>query len=763
MKITISTSHWVASTVAIITAFLCFVPNMLKMDIAPYAANISDMPLGSILQSLSLRYSLVASAAAMFPVIMQILFGMISGDPLSASYHDLIPKLFAILSILIPDLVFLLELCPSNNFQAVVPLFCARTIFLFASCLVFISSYPVHAWTPLWVNVIIGLFSAGEVLSSASAFAPSEKIYMMLFAMKLLCRIACVIVYVWRLYLWARYISGVKMETEDYVAALYLVVLITVSLGACVLNVIFSFENWHQRDANFFTGGIYASSILVTIFMLMNELIFKYEVSALQQSQVRAIKLILIGYFSHRMRSPLNTVAVGLAFVTKHFKKQLEGDMGDVVKEASSCCSLSIQILDNLLLYQKMDTGVVNMFPKKIYFKSFMKDAIEPFWVEVKDKAVVLIEEVVEDPLLDTGLMYILADSNRLTHVVRTILSNAVKFTKKRGRITVTVQYKSNFPTTQAVNALKGKTEAVGCISIKVTDTGCGIASDRLPGLFLESLYFKPGEDTSNKGSGLSLWISKRIIDSHKNGHLTVFSKGANSGSTFTITLPCYMSDQYEARKIEDDMVEEYNGPVDPEDEKMETYSQGSNRAISRADALAIEKKVSNHTDGNFRKLFGPNEPEEAAVGTGTGTGRRGSFGLLPEALGVINKPNYGVIKKVRSKLGSIYSVDTKNDDDDQLQFQQQIKLKLKLFGQNNANENHSLIILTTISHPIPLGLASSTYSCYAPATMRRIRRYSKSTTVSPKVDDDDSNPQDRKRRHRAQGNMRRQRQQAPV
>eukprot|EP01041_Mallomonas_annulata_P007989 gene7989-16344_t len=604
--ITIS-SHTIATAIAVSTAILCFVPNMLNMDIEPYVEDVSSMPLANTLESLPLRYSLVASAAAMFPVILQILFGMISGDPLSASYHDLIPKLFAILSILIPDLIFLLELCPSNNFEAVAPLFCARTIFLFASCLVFISSYPARAWTPLWVNIIIGLFSAGEVLSSASAFAPTENIYTILLAIKLVCRIACVIIYVWRLYLWVTYISAVKLEAEDYVAAFYLTVLITVSLGACVLNVIFSNEHWYQKDANFFTGGVYASSILVTIFMLINELIFKYEVSALQQSQIRAIKLILIGYFSHRMRSPLNTVAVGLAFITKHFRKQLEGDMGDVVKEAASCCSLSIQILDNLQLYQKMDAGVVSMFPKKLYFKSFIEDAMEPFWLEVKDKSIVLLLENIEDPLLDSG------------------------------RITVTVEYKSRLLKAEAVNALKGKADP-----------------DRLEGLFRESLHFKPGEDMSNKGSGLSLWISKRIIDTHKQFDMTVSSEGNGRGSTFVITMPCYMAEQHEYKKqgSEDNLkADEESDTVDPEEEKMETYSQASsNRALSRADAQAIEQKVNNRTDGSFIRLFGPSFSED---GGGSpirkrSLGKISEIGIAPKSSSLVGSfQNLGSLQKI--------------------------------------------------------------------------------------------------------------------
>jgi len=70
-------------------------------------------------------------------------------------------------------------------------------------------------------------------------------------------------------------------------------------------------------------------------------------------------------------------------------------------------------------------------------------------------------------------------------------------------------------------------------VEITIVDEGCGIPMKD------KERIFSPFYTTKSSGTGLGLWISKRIIEQHKGGSLNVESE-EGKGTTFTITLPAY-------------------------------------------------------------------------------------------------------------------------------------------------------------------------------------------------------------------------------
>lgn len=134
-----------------------------------------------------------------------------------------------------------------------------------------------------------------------------------------------------------------------------------------------------------------------------------------------------------------------------------------------------------------------------------------------------LLSEVVEINLLsspararitvsaDPSLPAVRADGARLKQVVLNLVLNAVKATDGGGTI-----------------ALEARPDAGG-VSLRVTDTGCGIAAADLPRIFDESF-------STRQGGGLGLPIARRIVEQH-GGAIRVEST-VGRGSTFTVWLP---------------------------------------------------------------------------------------------------------------------------------------------------------------------------------------------------------------------------------
>eukprot|EP01041_Mallomonas_annulata_P005924 gene5924-11953_t len=622
------------------------------MEMEPYMlhAELKDIAIKTALDSITLRYVLVSSAATMFPFLLQISLGMIS-DPLSNAYRHMFPKIIGLMTVLIADLVFALALCPFSNFKLVPALFGARVIFLFCSCIIFISSYPCKAWTSLWMNTIIGLFSAGQVLSSVGAFAPDENIYSIILIFTLICRIASALLYCWRLHLWMKYLSTVKMRSHDYMAVSFMTILISVSLGGCWLNIIFSYQHWYNTSATFLISTIVITSFLVTLFIILNEIVFSHEITAMQMSQALKMKRMLVRYFSHQLRTPLNTVSLGLTLMAKKFEKYNDTDMNDVLEDATQSCKLTLQVLDNILLYEKLESNMMTILPKKVMLQPLVQNLTNMIQFQTKEKGINLITEISQNTaMIDPEEVYLLADNNKLNQVLLTILSNAIKYTKARGRVTISLVYTSDLTTSEQIQDARRKEIAVGRVSIVVTDTGCGIAPNRLATLFSENIQFDVGQEETHKGSGLSLWIAKRIVDLHPNMSLEVTSQGVDCGSSFTLSLPFYLScndktkiksrpnlrlaiessSSYDGMRSSRNMNNNNNNNISVIEEPRPSLSRTiSSRALTRIDAPDLRRLVNGQTERSFRKRFSSVTDNSEGPVTSPATGG-GSFAGHP-------------------------------------------------------------------------------------------------------------------------------------
>ena len=114
-------------------------------------------------------------------------------------------------------------------------------------------------------------------------------------------------------------------------------------------------------------------------------------------------------------------------------------------------------------------------------------------------------------------------DEGTLVEVVVNILGNAIKYSRAGSQIRIRTE------------------EAGDELLVSVTDTGVGIAKEDLPHVF-DDFYTGRAGQMVEKGSGIGLAISRRIVEAH-NGSIAVESE-AGKGSTFTIRLPRQQTDR---------------------------------------------------------------------------------------------------------------------------------------------------------------------------------------------------------------------------
>jgi CheY-like chemotaxis protein/anti-sigma regulatory factor (Ser/Thr protein kinase) len=112
-----------------------------------------------------------------------------------------------------------------------------------------------------------------------------------------------------------------------------------------------------------------------------------------------------------------------------------------------------------------------------------------------------------------------MGDATRLQQIVWNLLTNAVKFTPKEGRVDVVLQ------------------RAGSSLEIAVTDSGKGIAPSFLPHVFDAFRQEDASPSRSRGGLGLGLAITRQLVELH-GGKVVARSEGEGRGSTFTVSLP---------------------------------------------------------------------------------------------------------------------------------------------------------------------------------------------------------------------------------
>jgi signal transduction histidine kinase len=112
----------------------------------------------------------------------------------------------------------------------------------------------------------------------------------------------------------------------------------------------------------------------------------------------------------------------------------------------------------------------------------------------------------------------VLWDEDRINEVLGNLISNAFKFTPRRGQVSIAVVPAGN------------------AISITVKDSGAGISADQLPHIFDKFYQADNQAQAATKGTGLGLAIAKEIVEAH-GGAISVESEVAH-GTTFVVTLP---------------------------------------------------------------------------------------------------------------------------------------------------------------------------------------------------------------------------------
>lgn len=230
--------------------------------------------------------------------------------------------------------------------------------------------------------------------------------------------------------------------------------------------------------------------------------------------ELNQIKSELIMQASHEFKTPLSSIYAASQFLLTHLKDQFSKKSSELIEIIYKESRKLKQLIENLLDLSRVESGKLTLELKKENLVEIIKDCCTDLkdWIDKKNLKITceLPSEVI-----------IKVDKVRIEQVIINLISNAIKYTPKRGNIYISLEEKE------------------GWLELSIKDTGVGLTKNEKELLFqkfgkIERL--NNGLDIDLEGSGLGLYISKEIIELH-HGKIFVRSFGRNKGSTFIIRL----------------------------------------------------------------------------------------------------------------------------------------------------------------------------------------------------------------------------------
>ncbi|MBK7626676.1 MAG: tetratricopeptide repeat-containing sensor histidine kinase [Bacteroidales bacterium] len=237
----------------------------------------------------------------------------------------------------------------------------------------------------------------------------------------------------------------------------------------------------------------------------------KLEISEAELKRIVQTKDKLFSIIAHDLRNPF-TALIGLTELLHENAGNIDSkEMYVYVTMINESSHKLLQLIENLLQWARSQTGTLKLVKSELVLWNLTEDVLKIYSTQAEAKGISLKNEI-------PGDIKVYADQEILATVIRNLISNGIKYTRKGGSVNCSASGDN------------------GKVVLKISDTGVGMSSQMLEKLFsIENTFTTEG--TGNEvGTGLGLVICKEFIET-LGGTISIESM-PGTGTTVFVTLP---------------------------------------------------------------------------------------------------------------------------------------------------------------------------------------------------------------------------------
>lgn len=227
--------------------------------------------------------------------------------------------------------------------------------------------------------------------------------------------------------------------------------------------------------------------------------------------ELNELKNRLFAIIGHDLRSPLSNLKMTLDFIHRKIINPLSPDFETTINELSKSTDEMFGLLENLFGWARSQSGTLEVVPEAFNMNEMVKSVLDIFKERLQEKEISVLNQI-------DSAIFIWADQSMIKAVLKNLISNAIKYSYRKGQVILSSELAENM------------------VQTSITDFGVGIDSERQSQVFSASKQVKTYGTENETGSGIGLMLCKDFIEKNS-GSIQIVSK-VGQGSTFIFSLP---------------------------------------------------------------------------------------------------------------------------------------------------------------------------------------------------------------------------------
>lgn len=230
-----------------------------------------------------------------------------------------------------------------------------------------------------------------------------------------------------------------------------------------------------------------------------------------EKKELEKLKDEFISLASHQLRTPLSSISLSAELLLRGIAGEIRPEEREYLDEIYRSTKRMSILIGNFLNISRIEMGTFEIKPVSLNLQDKLDQIIKSLLPLIEEKNIHFSKNFSQTPLVNF-------DENALEIIIENLLSNAIRYTPDKGKISIEM-------TTNSTHIL-----------IKIIDTGCGIPDNQKEKIFSKSFRADNAKEITSQGIGLGLYMIK-LLSQKQNVNIWFDSK-INEGSIFYVSIP---------------------------------------------------------------------------------------------------------------------------------------------------------------------------------------------------------------------------------